>query len=187
MLTRQAVSLSLANNSLTTLLVLSPYLLTTHLPNLQNVSLAANSLNFIRDLDPLSPSIGQHRHDRRPKGWASLHELVLTGNPLVETGPREAAYRTEIARRFPTLRQLDQQPLDPSIAFASSAASTSNLTPGLSPAAKRDATRGKPNKPPRAPVVFPVGVKAGFFESEGTRDFVAGFLMKYGARDSRTR
>lgn len=80
----------------------------------------------------------------------------------------------EIARRFPSLRQLDQQPLDPSIAFVSSkSAAEAILTPGLSPAAKRDISKGK-----REPIVFPVSVTGSFFESEGTRDFVAGFLTK---------
>lgn len=86
---------------------------------------------------------------------------------------------SEIARRFPSLRQLDQQPLDPSIAFASTSTSSANLTPGLSPAAKRDLSRSKnSSKIVRQPVIFPVQVQPGFFESEGTRDFVAGFFMK---------
>lgn len=170
------VSLSLANNSLTSLLPLSPFLLTTYLPNLQNVSFASNSLSQLRDLDPLSPSIGKARRDNQAKGWAALKELVMTGNPMVETGAREGLYRREIARRFPSLQQLDQQPIDPAaIAFeASAVASTSNLTPGLSSASKRDNAKAK-----REPIVFPVPVKGGFFEAEDTRDFVAGFFMKF--------
>lgn len=87
------MSLSLANNNLTSLLPLSPFLLTSYLPTLQNVSFASNSLGTLRDLDPLSPTIGKARGDRKVKGWVGLKELVMTGNPMVETGDREAFYR----------------------------------------------------------------------------------------------
>lgn len=89
----QAISLSLANNNLTSILPLSPYLLTTALPNLENVSLAANLLAQLRDLDPLSPAVGRSRADKKPKGWKNLKELVLTGNPLVQGGQQEDFYR----------------------------------------------------------------------------------------------
>lgn len=44
-------------------------------------------------MDPLSPTIGNPRGDKKPKGWKDLRELVLTGNPLVGTGADEADYR----------------------------------------------------------------------------------------------
>lgn len=169
------VSLSLAHNSLSSIINLSPYYLIQHLPNVVNLSLASNMINSLRELDPLSPVSGGNRKGKGPKGLPGLRELVMTGNPCVETGPREEAYRIEVSRKFPSLRQLDQQPLDPSIAFAT-AASTSKGGPGSATQLKREK---KGSKIVRTPVVFPVAVNAGFFEAEGTRDFVAGFFMKF--------
>ncbi|KAI5479212.1 nuclear RNA export factor 1/2 [Pseudohyphozyma bogoriensis] len=168
------ISLSLANNKLTSVLPLSPYLLTTSLPNIQNVSFASNSLARIRDLDPFSPSIGKPRGDGKQKGWAKLQELVMTGNPLVGTGDAEASYRSEVARRFPALRQLDQTPLDPSIAFAAAASAPPTATPGLSNAAKREAAKSK-----QPPVAFPKEVRGGFIESDGVGGVVGPFLEKF--------
>lgn len=79
----------------------------------------------------------------------------------------------QIARRFATLRTLDQKPLDPAIAFISSAQSAPNGPPGLSAGAK------KAGRVKRDPVIFPVPISPGFFDSEGTRDFVGGFLSQY--------
>lgn len=67
--------------------------MTSNIPNLQNLSLAANSLGQIRDLDPLSPTVGNPRGDKKPKGWATLRELVLTGNPIAEPGEGIPHYR----------------------------------------------------------------------------------------------
>ena len=89
----QVVSLSLANNNLTSILPLSPYLLASNLPNIRNVSFANNQLSKLRDLDCLSSTVGAARHDKRPKGWKDLAELVLTGNPIVGVGAKEAEYR----------------------------------------------------------------------------------------------
>jgi len=44
---------------------------------------------------------------------------------------------------------------------------------GASPAARRDAAKAK-----REPIVFPLPIKQGFFESDSTRDFIGGFLLK---------
>lgn len=83
---------------------------------------------------------------------------------------------SEIARRFPSLRQLDLQTIDPSIAFVSTSRNTnSNLTPGLSSATKSENAKKRAN---REPVVFPVLVKGSFCDADGTRDLVAGFFMK---------
>ena len=86
------VSVSLANNEFTSLLPLSPFHLCSSLPNVENVSLAANLLRNVRDLDSLSPTINPRR-DKKPKGWGKLQELVLTGNPLVGEGEDEVKYR----------------------------------------------------------------------------------------------
>jgi nuclear RNA export factor len=78
-----------------------------------------------------------------------------------------------MARRFATLTTLDQQPIDPDIAFKA-AEQSAKLTPGLSPSIKSATAKKKQ----RDPIVFPVPVTGGFFESEPTRDFVGGFLTK---------
>ena len=89
----QLVSLSLANNGLTSILPLSPYLLTSSFPNLRNISFASNQLTRRKDFDGLSPCVGSARNDKKFKGFRNLVELVLTGNPLVGTGAQEATYR----------------------------------------------------------------------------------------------
>lgn len=80
---------------------------------------------------------------------------------------------SQMARRFATLTTLDQQPIDPNIAFKA-AEQSAKLTPGLSPSIKSATAKKKQ----RDPIVFPVPVTGGFFESEPTRDFVGGFLTK---------
>lgn len=89
-LPQQVITLSFANNSLTSLLPLSPWLLTQHLSDVENVSFANNSLSHFKDLDPFSPSVGKIRSDGRKKGWANLKELVMTGNPMAKTEGEEA-------------------------------------------------------------------------------------------------
>lgn len=89
----QVESIVLANNGLSSLLPLSPFLMCSYLPNIQNVSLANNSFKHVRDLDTLSPFTGKQRNDGQSKGWAHLRELVLTGNPMVVTGTGEAKYK----------------------------------------------------------------------------------------------
>lgn len=83
--------------------------------------------------------------------------------------------RSEIARRFPDLRTLDQTPIDPStIAFQTKRDPVVvESISGASPAARRDAAKAK-----REPIVFPLPIKQGFFESDSTRDFIGGFLLK---------
>ncbi|GAA5922659.1 hypothetical protein JCM1841_006770 [Sporobolomyces salmonicolor] len=171
------ISLSLANNNLTSLLPLSPYFLTSLLPDIENVSFANNRLSHFRDMDPFSPLVGKERKDRKPKGWSKLKELVLTGNPICHSGGTTTTYEREMARRFNTLRTLDQKPLDPSIAFAVTQAREQgvDLDPGLSSRVKSE--KAKATK--REPVVFPLQATQGFFESDGARDFVGGFLAKF--------
>ncbi|KAM0793164.1 hypothetical protein ACM66B_000638 [Microbotryomycetes sp. NB124-2] len=173
------VTISFANNKFSSLLPLSPWLLTSTLPNIENVSFAHNLLSHWRDLDPFSPTVGKSRTDGKPKGWAKLKELVMTGNPLVKTEGDEAQeYKVQMARRFATLTTLDQQPIDPAIAFQAktSGASVGSLTPGLSPSVKKEKSKSRSK---REPIVFPLPIAPGFFESEPTRDFVAGFLSQF--------
>lgn len=80
-----------------------------------------------------------------------------------------------MARRFPGLRTLDQTPIDPAaIAFKTKREpAVVESSAGASPAARRDAAKAK-----REPIVFPLPIKQGFFESDQTRDFIGGFLLK---------
>lgn len=176
------VSLSLANNNLSSLLPLSPYFLTTSLPNIENVSFAQNRLSHFSNLDPFSPLIGKKRGDNKPKGWSKLKELVMKGNPMCHSAGNEEVYQREMAKRFATLRTLDQSPLDPSIAFQvtqareSGVALSGDVGPGLSSKVKSEKAKAASRK---EPVVFPLEMKDGFFESDGARDFVGGFLAKF--------
>ncbi|SCV68405.1 BQ2448_526 [Microbotryum intermedium] len=168
----EVVSLSLANNNFPSLLPFSPHLLTTSLPNIENLSLANNRLRAFHDLDSLSPHTGKVRNDGKPKGFPKLKELVLKGNPMVE----KSDYKRQIARRFSTLSSLDQEPIDTSIAFSDRPGdSVSDLSPGLSPGLARQSAKGRN----REPIVFPVPIAPGFFDLKVTRDFVAGFLGKF--------
>ncbi|GAA5831257.1 hypothetical protein JCM3766R1_002986 [Sporobolomyces carnicolor] len=176
------VSLSLANNDLSSLLPLSPYLLTTSLPRIENVSFAQNRLSHFSALDPFSPLIGKRRTDKKPKGWSHLKELVMKGNPMCHSAGTEEVYQREMAKRFATLRTLDQAPLDPSIAFQvtrareTGTALPGDVGPGLSSKVKSEKAKAASK---REPVVFPLEIKDGFFESDGARDFVGGFLAKF--------
>ncbi|GAA5962102.1 hypothetical protein JCM3765_005521 [Sporobolomyces pararoseus] len=176
------VSLSLANNNLSSLLPLSPYFLTTSLPNIENVSFAQNRLSHFSNLDPFSPLVGKKRGDKKPKGWSKLKELVMKGNPMCHSAGTEEVYQREMAKRFATLQTLDQAPLDPSIAFQvtqarqSGTALPDDVGPGLSSKVKSEKAKAASK---REPVVFPLEIKGGFFESDGARDFVGGFLAKF--------
>ncbi|BGP52873.1 hypothetical protein JCM8202_003955 [Rhodotorula sphaerocarpa] len=171
------ISLSFANNGLTSTLPLSPYLLTTSLSDIENVSFAGNNLSQFRDMDPFSPDVGKKRNDKKPKGWSKLRELVLTGNPVVHSGGSTTTYEREMARRFATLRTLDQKPLDPSIAFAVGQDRANGVvdSPGLSSRVKSE----KAKAAKREAVVFPLPISGGFFESDGARDFVGQFFIKF--------
>lgn len=99
----QIVSLSLAHNNLSSLQQISPFMLTSYLPDILNVSLAGNRLDLIRDIDPVSPIGGAKSKDKKARGWLKLQELVLTGNPMVETGLREDAYRRFVLHSSPVV------------------------------------------------------------------------------------
>jgi hypothetical protein len=91
----QVVSLSLANNNLTNIRSLSPFLLTSYLPNVVNASFASNEISNIKGMNLLSPIMGGNGlggPDGTP-GWAHLRDLVLDGNPLTGKGAAEANYR----------------------------------------------------------------------------------------------
>ncbi|GAA6036654.1 hypothetical protein JCM8097_001275 [Rhodosporidiobolus ruineniae] len=169
------ITLSVANNNLSSLLPLSPFLLTSMLPNIENVSFANNNITRFVDLDPFSPLIGKERKDKKPKGWSKLKELIMMGNPVVNSGGTAQTYEREMARRFATLTTLDQKPLDPSIAFSVKQQADAGLTPGLSSKVKSE----KAKAAKREKVVFPAEIQGGFFENDQTRDFVGGFFQKF--------
>ncbi|SAM00465.1 hypothetical protein [Absidia glauca] len=71
-------------------------------PDLQNLSLQENDINKFKGIDSLSN-----------KNLPRLTELVLLGNPIqVETPPD--VYIREVTQRFPSLLQLDFQPVSQS-------------------------------------------------------------------------
>ncbi|KAI0925950.1 hypothetical protein AcV5_008540 [Taiwanofungus camphoratus] len=101
--------------------------LSHYLPRLVNLSLEGNKLASWRDIDYIS--------GRRGK-LENLRELVLTGNPVRDLeyrNNRGDRYKSDIARRFPSLEILDQEAL-PKISFDVPHASTSSSVPVYSPA-----------------------------------------------------
>lgn len=113
-------TISLAYNNFVSGKVLSR--LPHYLPNLVNLSLQGNKLAVWRDLDYISG-----RKGRLPQ----LRELILLDNPLrnaeyeKDNGER---YKSEVARRLPSLEMLDMEPI-PKIAFDVPHASTSQGVP----------------------------------------------------------
>ncbi|KAK7690835.1 hypothetical protein QCA50_005936 [Cerrena zonata] len=96
-------TLSLANNKIPTGHSLST--LSHYLPDLQNLSIEGNGLKTWRDLDCIA--------GRRTK-LTKLRELILTGNPIRDMeykNGRGDRYKSEMARRFPSLEMLDQEPI----------------------------------------------------------------------------
>lgn len=89
-----------------------------------------------------------------------------------------------MARRFATLRTLDQKPLDPSIAFAVGQDRANGVvdSPGLSARVKSE----KAKAAKREAITFPLPISGGFFESEGARDFVGSFFIKSVAHSRST-
>ena len=79
-------------------------------PKLRNLSLANNDIRRYKDLDAWA---GKNK-------LANLSELILSGNPVREdelAKSREVEYRSEITKRFPTLKLLDGQAVAQGISF----------------------------------------------------------------------
>ncbi|KZV64741.1 NTF2-like protein [Peniophora sp. CONT] len=106
-------TISLAHNHLQSLSKVAT--IAHYLPDIVNLSLEGNNLRIWKDLDTISALT-----DRKDK-LSKLKELILIGNPIreddIKAGKLEA-YRSGIARRFPSLEMLDQEPMT-RIAFAS--------------------------------------------------------------------
>lgn len=133
----QVQTISLAHNGLGSAIFITT--LSHYLPRLANLSLEDNNLRVWKDLDYISGRRGKLEH---------LRELILKGNPIRELeyqNNRVEKYKTcvmpvvfrsgsepfffsEVARRFPSLEMLDQEPVV-KIAFDVPLASTSASVP----------------------------------------------------------
>ncbi|KAG9314828.1 hypothetical protein JVU11DRAFT_3922 [Chiua virens] len=94
-------TVSLANNNISSGQLLST--LAHYLPKLANLSLKNNDLKVWRDIDYLSGRRGKLEH---------LRELIMIGNPLRELEIKHSRgdkYKSDMARRFPSLVMLDQE------------------------------------------------------------------------------
>ncbi|KAF7795999.1 hypothetical protein EIP86_007168 [Pleurotus ostreatoroseus] len=147
-------TISLAHNNLQSGVYLST--IYHYLPKLANLSLEGNSLKAWKDLDYISGRKGKLEF---------LRELILTGNPIRELeyqNNRVEKYKSEVARRFPSLEMLDQEPIV-KISFDVPHATTSG------PSA--------PNHRPNA-TTFPVEMMPPFVTGVDG-NFVSGFLMRF--------
>ncbi|PSR72948.1 hypothetical protein PHLCEN_2v11185 [Hermanssonia centrifuga] len=109
-------TISLAHNNIGNGVMLTT--MAHYLPKLANLSLEGNKLKMWRDLDYISGRKGKLEH---------LRELILKGNPIRELeyqNNRAHKYKSELARRFPSLEMLDQEAIV-KIAFDVPQASTS--------------------------------------------------------------
>ncbi|KIK98414.1 hypothetical protein PAXRUDRAFT_823890 [Paxillus rubicundulus Ve08.2h10] len=145
-------TISLANNHIG-----SGQLLTTlahYLPKIANLSLQNNDLKVWRDMDNISGRKGKLEH---------LKELIMIGNPLREIEVKNARadkYRSEMARRFPSLVMLDQEAIA-TIAFDAPGPSTASVT-------ERRATATK----------FPYEMKPSFITGV-QESVISNFLVRY--------
>ncbi|KAF9231003.1 hypothetical protein BU15DRAFT_91000 [Melanogaster broomeanus] len=112
-------TISLANNHIGSGQLLST--LAHYLPKLANLSLQNNDLKVWRDMDYLSGRKGKLEH---------LRELIMIGNPLRELeikNGRGDKYKSDMARRFPSLVMLDQEAIA-TIAFDAPGLATAPIT-----------------------------------------------------------
>lgn len=102
------VSITLEGNKLKDIVGITT--LAQSFPKLRNLSLANNDIRRYKDMDAWA---SKHK-------LAELQELILTGNPVREdeiAKNREIEYRSEITKRFPSLKLLDGQPIAQGISF----------------------------------------------------------------------
>jgi nuclear RNA export factor len=161
---RQVSSISLASNNLSTLHHIAVPALIQFLPNIRALSFENNRLADIRQLNSLSSHIGGK------KGLDQLEELVLVGNPIRDNLEQkyENQYRTDVVRRFPTIRLLDQQPIDTPI-----------VVPPKAPKAGPSRPPDRGNKAEKSGAVFPgINIAPGFADTEDARALVGEFLTR---------
>ncbi|KAI0072752.1 NTF2-like protein [Panus rudis PR-1116 ss-1] len=102
-LTPEPQTISLAHNNISNGALLQ--MLSHYVPRLANLSLEGNQIKTWRDLDYISGRRNKLEH---------LRELILIGNPVRELeykNNRGDKFRSEMARRFPTLEILDREPI----------------------------------------------------------------------------
>jgi hypothetical protein len=135
------------------------------LPNIRALSLQNNKLSNIKLLNSLSSHVAGSK-----TGLGHLEELILTGNPVRDDLEQEyeAQYRSDVVKRFPTIRILDQQPIDVPI-----------VVPPRAPKPRPSAPQDVHKKEANHPAVFPgINIAAGFSDSEPARSLVGQFLTR---------
>ncbi|KAI8602660.1 hypothetical protein EDD21DRAFT_371221 [Dissophora ornata] len=122
-------------------------------PNLENLSLKGNDIQYYKDLEFLSGS----------KKLPKLRELILEGNPVrdrdIVKNKDDFAYRSSVTKLFPSIVILDGSPVAPKISF------------GLGDILK-DA-----DVPETA--LLPTPIKGNFMDSAVTESTVLEFLSSY--------
>lgn len=122
-------------------------------PKLRNLSLANNDLRRYKDLDAWSAK----------NKLAELSELILVGNPVCDeelAKNREIEYRSEITKRFPSLKLLDGKPIAQGISF------------------DIDDQASKANGADRG-VELPAPITGGFYENETIQSAAMTFLGSF--------
>lgn len=154
---KEVISVSMESNKLKDVAGISA--LAQHFPKLRNLSLAQNDIRKYQDLGAWSSK----------NKLANLQELILTGNPVREqeiSKGREVEYRSEITKRFPSLKLLDGAPIAQGITFD---------------VGTEDALGS--NAPIR--VQLPAPIAPGFYENETIQstamDFLGNFFPVYDA------
>lgn len=162
------ITLSLAKNDLKSLTPVST--LPEFLPDLKNLSLQDNDIKWVRDL-----AFHQARSRGSVSKFNSLHELILTGNPVHDnalSAGNEQGYRAEVLGRFPDLRMLDQKPVS----------ETEHGFAQLPGAANRKDQVGIAQGAANAGVEvrdFPLAIPHGNFVDEHAEGVVPPFLAKF--------
>ncbi|KZT73128.1 NTF2-like protein [Daedalea quercina L-15889] len=145
-------TISLAYNNIMSGRALSR--LSHYLPNLANLSLQGNKLMTWRDLEYISGRKGK---------LSQLRELILLENPIRNMEyehNRGDRYKSEVARRLPSLEMLDMEPI-PKIAFDVPQTSTSHTAPAGP-----------------APTTFPAEMGESFITGVDG-GLLSGFLMRF--------
>lgn len=144
------ISVSLEGNKLRDITGITT--LAQSFPKLRNLSLANNDIKRYKDLDAWS----------NKNKLAELQELILTGNPIREeevAKNREIDYRSEITKRFPSLKLLDGQAIAQGISF--------DIGDDSNPAA----SAGR--------VQLPAPIVGGFYENETIQATAVNFLGQF--------
>ncbi|CAD6571634.1 MAG: nuclear mRNA export, poly(A)+RNA binding protein [Cyphobasidiales sp. Tagirdzhanova-0007] len=134
------------------------------------------------DLNPLSTVVGTITGSK--PGLGGLRELMLIGNPLHEREmQRNAAdYQSEVRRRFPSLKLLDQLPIEQTIPVPIAATPAQGLS--IAGRAKRSIDEDKREDPSsqsqrRSRATLPLPMKPGFVDSETSSNAMGLFLIKF--------